>query len=310
MKNVCRTTFLTKHLIIGSIHVIFFFQILSAAVLACATGAPSGAFFAPIVPYPLAYSAVAIPAAVPTIPAGDLQAAAINAQVQVQDLTRAAADQARELAEQAVEKQDEGVIEANDLAKERAEESFWAAEEKKWQALDALKTAEAQVEGSVASADGAIAAAYTVPAAVAQPAVESAAVVAEAKSAAPEPAKAEEKKENVESEASAAVKSAETESKPVENVEKSEDSVQVEAAKVESAAVKASEAIKDVNTGFATLTQTHPSPVISAAFVAQPWLNPGIAPISYVPGLKSYVPSVIPNYNAQLLNPGYYRAVW
>ncbi|XP_068622331.1 pupal cuticle protein PCP52-like [Battus philenor] len=285
--------------------------ILSATVLACATAAPSGAFFAQIAPY--AYSALAIPAVVPTISPGDLQAAAIDAKVQVEDFARAAADKARELAEQAVEKQDEGVVEANDLAKERAEENFWAAEEKKWQAMDALKTAEAQVDGSIAStADAVVKAAYAVPSAVVvQPGLVQnvGAAVAETKSAPVMEAKAEEQKEKekVEGEASAAVKSAEAESKPVENAEKAADSVQVDAAKMESVAdVKSTDVAKQEGPGFLALSQTHPLPLGSAALVAQPWLNAAIAPVSYVHGLRTY--SLIPS--APLLNHAYYKAAW
>lgn len=119
------------------------FQILSA-FLACAAAAPSG-LLAPVVVPALAYTAV-----LPTISPGDIQAAAIDAQVKVQDQAIAAVDKARELSELAVDNINEKAFSSNDQVKEKVEEQFWSAEEKKWQALDALKTAEAQIDGSVA----------------------------------------------------------------------------------------------------------------------------------------------------------------
>ncbi|CAK1593418.1 unnamed protein product [Parnassius mnemosyne] len=277
--------------------------ILTAAFLASASAAPSGAIFGPISPI-IAYSTIPIPAAVPTISPGDLQAAAINAKVQVEQQVQDAADKARELAEQATEKPDEGIIEANDLAKERAEEAFWAAEEQKWQALDALKTAEAQIDGTIAS---------RAPPTTVQAQTEvlgQSVVAAETKSIAPEGVKVEEPKEKPEGEAMAAVKSVQAVSKP-ENAEKPVENVQAEAAKMESSAsVKTAEAVKEENPGAVFLAQAHPAPVVSNAFLAQPWLKQGFAPISYIPGLPSYVPNLIPNYNGHLVNPVLIRAAW
>ncbi|CAG5053132.1 unnamed protein product [Parnassius apollo] len=289
--------------------------ILIAAYLVSATAAPSGAFFGSIVHNP--YYTIPIPAAVPTISAGDLQAAAINAKVQFEQQAQAAADKARELAEQAIEKQNEGIIEANDLAKERAEESFWAAEEQKWQALDALKTAEAQIGGSIASRASDVAlAAYSVPTAIqAQTGLSGHSVVAtETKSITPEGANVEEQKAKAEGEAMGAVKSVQAESKP-ENTEKPVENVQADAAKMEtSASVKTTEAVKKENPAAIFLAQTHTAPVVSNAFLAQHLLKQGIAPISYISGLQSYspnlVPNLIPNYNSQLVNPVFFRAAW
>lgn len=123
-------------------------QIVSA-LLACAAAAPSG--LAPIIA-PVVYSAaVAVPAAVPTISPGDIQAAAIDAQVKANDLARAAADKAQEITDQAVEDINGRAITDATLANEKNIEAFWSNEDKKWQALDAIKTAEAQIDGAAAS---------------------------------------------------------------------------------------------------------------------------------------------------------------
>ncbi|CAG5053135.1 unnamed protein product [Parnassius apollo] len=372
--------------------------ILTAALLACTTAAPSGAFFGPIAH--IAYSAVTIPSVVPTISPGDLQAAEINAKVQVEQQAQAAADKARELAEQATEKQDEGIIEANDLAKERAEESFWAAEEQKWQALDALKTAEAQIDGSLASRASDVAlAAYSVPTAnqALTGLLGQSVVAAEPKIIVPEGIKADEQKEKAESNAMGAVKLVQAESKPEnaekimendqadaakmessasvktaeevkektpaaamqveskqenaekpvvndqveaakmessalvktaeavkeetpaaamqaeskqENADKPAENVQAEAAKMDtSASVKTAEEVKRENLAAVFLAQTHQAPLASNVFLAQPWLKQGYAPISYISGLQSYVPNLIPNYNGQV-NPIIFRAAW
>lgn len=130
------------------------FQILSA-ILACAAAAPSGAILAAV---PI------IPASIPTLSPGDLQAAAIDAKVKAEDQARAladearlAADQARDAAELAIENQKVQIEENNDGAKEKSEELFWNVEDKKWQAVDAVKTAEAKIDGDVANNAGAIA---------------------------------------------------------------------------------------------------------------------------------------------------------
>ncbi|XP_049882854.1 pupal cuticle protein PCP52-like [Pectinophora gossypiella] len=119
--------------------------LILTALLACASAAPSGVV-------PLA----ALPAA-PTIDPGDIQAAAINAQVQVEDQARAAVDSARDLNERVVEDNNEKVVEADSQIKEKTEEAFWSIEDKKWQALNAVQTAEAKLDGAVASNADAIA---------------------------------------------------------------------------------------------------------------------------------------------------------
>ncbi|CAH2056436.1 unnamed protein product, partial [Iphiclides podalirius] len=273
-----------------------------AAALACAAAAPCGTF--------IAHSPVPLVA----IPPGDVQAAAIDAKVDVEDRLRAVSDQARELAEQANENKDEGVNEANDLAKEKAEEAFWAAEEQKWQALDAQKTAEALADASIASSAPAVTkAANAYPAAIFAPLIvdsSAAEVVSEAKVAAP-CGKAKSETETSESEAPAAVKAAEVESKPAESADKPAEDVESDTVQVESAAeVKTEDVKKEEGAGFVALSQIHPAPALSASLTAQPWLNPSIAPITYVPGLRSYVSPFVTNYNGQLLNPVYFRAPW
>ncbi|XP_075988007.1 pupal cuticle protein PCP52-like isoform X2 [Anticarsia gemmatalis] len=119
--------------------------LIISALLAYAAAAPSG------IVAPLIYHSVAIPASVPTISPGDIQAAAIDAQVKINDLARAAADKAQELADQAVENVNEKVVTDVNQANEKSLEAFWSNEDKKWQALDALKTAEAQIDGAAAS---------------------------------------------------------------------------------------------------------------------------------------------------------------
>ncbi|KAI8441554.1 hypothetical protein MSG28_015139 [Choristoneura fumiferana] len=136
-------------------------QLILSAILACAAAAPSGAILAAV---PI------IPAAIPTLSPGDLQAAAIDAKVKAEDQARAladearlAADQARDAAELAIENQKVQIEENNDGAKEKSEDLFWNVEDKKWQAVDAVKTAEAKIDGDVASNAGAIAKSLTVP---------------------------------------------------------------------------------------------------------------------------------------------------
>ncbi|XP_059058864.1 LOW QUALITY PROTEIN: pupal cuticle protein PCP52-like [Achroia grisella] len=117
-----------------------------SAFFACAAAAPSGALFGTLTPL-----TVPIIANIPTISPGDIQAAAIDAKVKVEDAIRAVADRNRELFDQAIENQNEKVIEVNDLLKEKSQEAFWSAEDTKWQALTALQTAEAKIDGTVAS---------------------------------------------------------------------------------------------------------------------------------------------------------------
>ncbi|KAM3955919.1 LOW QUALITY PROTEIN: cuticular protein hypothetical 3 [Aphomia sociella] len=120
--------------------------LILSAIFACAAGAPSGALFGTLTPIVVPYISN-----IPTIPAGDIQAAVIDAKVQAEDLIRAASDRSRELTEQAIEDQNEKVIEVNDLIKEKSQEAFWSTEDSKWQALTALQTAEAKIDGAVAS---------------------------------------------------------------------------------------------------------------------------------------------------------------
>lgn len=119
-----------------------------SAFLAVAAAAPSGLYAPALVPV---VKAVAVPAAIPTISPGDIQAAAIDAQVQAQDQLQAAADKARELAELATENANEKAITDATSANEQNLDAFWSAEDKKWQAVDALKTAEAKIDGAVAN---------------------------------------------------------------------------------------------------------------------------------------------------------------
>ncbi|XP_041988592.1 cuticle protein 65-like [Aricia agestis] len=129
------------------------FLIVAAAVLACAAAAPSGALLAG--PYghglglagPLGLAhgglavahaaplAVAHAPALPTIPPGDLQGAAIDAHVEATDHARASVDAAREYHDQASELQGQAIN---------------AAEDHAWQSVDAAQTAQAQVDGAAA----------------------------------------------------------------------------------------------------------------------------------------------------------------
>ncbi|NP_001166774.1 cuticular protein hypothetical 3 precursor [Bombyx mori] len=121
--------------------------LIVSALVACVAAAPSH-----LVPFPaVAYHAVAIPAVVPTLSPGDIQAAAIDAQVKAADLAQAAADKAIAINEQNAENYNVKAVVNTNLAQEQAVDGVWAVEDKKWQALDALKTAEAQLDGAVAS---------------------------------------------------------------------------------------------------------------------------------------------------------------
>nr|Q24998.1 RecName: Full=Pupal cuticle protein PCP52; AltName: Full=GMPCP52; Flags: Precursor [Galleria mellonella]CAA54650.1 pupal cuticule protein [Galleria mellonella] len=120
--------------------------LILSAFIACATAAPSAPVFGTLTPLTVPYIAN-----IPTISPGDIQAAAIDAKVKVEDALRAAADRNQELLEQAIENQNEKVIEVNDLLKEKSQEAFWSTEDTKWQALTALQTAEAKIDGTLAS---------------------------------------------------------------------------------------------------------------------------------------------------------------
>ncbi|XP_053621625.1 pupal cuticle protein PCP52-like [Plodia interpunctella] len=148
--------------------------LILTSVLACAAAAPSGALVGslpvpavatiaavktvpvnPIIPaIPIVKTIptlTAIPVAAPTISPGDIQAAAINAKVEVEDYLRAAADKNREATEQALKDQADKIVEASNLASEKNQDAFWEVEDKKWQALTALQTAQAKLDGIVAS---------------------------------------------------------------------------------------------------------------------------------------------------------------
>ncbi|XP_063631591.1 pupal cuticle protein PCP52-like isoform X2 [Cydia splendana] len=119
--------------------------LIVAAVLACATAAPSGLLAGPyghgLIGHgaPLAYGHAAplavAHAAVPTISPGDIQGAAIDAHVEAADHVRAAVDATREYHDQAAELQGQAIN---------------AAEDHSWQAVDAVKTHEAQIDGATA----------------------------------------------------------------------------------------------------------------------------------------------------------------
>ncbi|CAB3262057.1 unnamed protein product [Arctia plantaginis] len=119
--------------------------LILSAFFACAAAAPSGLVASYI------YQPLTIPAAIPTISPGDIQAAAIDVQVKANDLARAAVDKAQEFNDQAVENVNEKVVTDIDQINERNLEAFWSNEDKKWQAIDAVKTAEAQIDGAAAS---------------------------------------------------------------------------------------------------------------------------------------------------------------
>ncbi|XP_039747572.1 pupal cuticle protein PCP52-like [Pararge aegeria] len=257
--------------------------LILSAILACVAAAPSGLFpygafpiapaspyaafpFAPVSPY--AALSVAPVLVAPEVPAGDIQAAAIDAQVKIADQARSLADQARELAEQAAENKDEGVDESNDLAKARSEEAFWASEEKKWQALNEAQIAEARLASA--------AAVETAPEAEEKSEIKSEA--AEVKS-----------EDKMEMKATEIEKPAEPEMKGAEmkEAEKKDDTVEVKAAP---------EASKPEDP-FAA----YKSPVLSPIAIA-PGFNfqPYVAPISYQAAYRSSYPiaAVQPNHPA------------
>ncbi|XP_045782855.1 pupal cuticle protein PCP52-like [Maniola jurtina] len=240
--------------------------LIVSAFLACASAAPSVLNFVPYTAFPLTpgspYAALSVapvpvaPIVAPEVPAGDIQAAAIDAQVKAADEAQARADKARELQEQAAENIDEGVAEANDITKEKSEEAFWASEEMKNQALNEAQIAEARLAAEAAKE-------------IAMP--ESAEEKSEIKSEATE-AKTEEKME---------LKAEEAE-KPVEaemkEAEKKDDAVEVKAA--------APEAPKPGNP-FGVYNSIFPAPIPVA-----PGLNfqPYVAPISYQAAYRTPFP--------------------
>lgn len=77
-----------------------------------------------------------LPVAAPTIPPGDIQGAAIDAQVDAVDYTRAAIDNAGQI---------------NDQVAEIHGKAINAAEDNAWQAVSAAQTAAAQIDGAAAS---------------------------------------------------------------------------------------------------------------------------------------------------------------
>lgn len=115
-------------------------QVVFTAVLAYAVAAPSH-----LVPFsPLTVGTIAYKAA---IPSGDIQAAAIDAQVKWQ----AALEKARQISEQAAENLNVNAYSNVAINEAKLSDAFWANEDKKWQTLDAIKTAEAQLDGAIAS---------------------------------------------------------------------------------------------------------------------------------------------------------------
>ncbi|KOB74020.1 Pupal cuticle protein [Operophtera brumata] len=243
--------------------------------------APSGVL-APVPIPAVVYSSV-----LPTISPGDIQAAAIDAQVKAQDWAIANVDKARELSELALENLNERAISYNDQVKEKIVEQFWSAEEKKSQALDALRTAEAQISGTVAKdadvwAKNAVAGPYIVLApnvaltpkilpigsAPIPPIVYTPGIVAPGQKTAENEPKVEEANNEM---TEAIVKSGEK----LEE-EKKDDSVAIEAAKGDemSAEVKSIDA-KPVE-----------APVIAAPWAAEAYKYPIVTPVVVPPVLK------------------------
>ncbi|CAH0729968.1 unnamed protein product, partial [Brenthis ino] len=121
--------------------------LIVAAIFACAAAAPSGtllatsyssgllshgAHLAYAAPVAVAHAALAVP----TIPAGDIQGAAIDAHVQASDHARASVDAVQQL---------------NDQAREQQGRAINAAEDHAWQAVNSAQVAAAQVDGASAS---------------------------------------------------------------------------------------------------------------------------------------------------------------
>lgn len=239
--------------------------------------------------------AVAYASILPTISPGDIQAAAIDAQVKAQDWAIANVDKARELSELAVENLNERAVNSDDQVKEKVVEQFWSAEDKKWQALDALKTAEAQISGSVASnadlwAKGAIASPYValapnvaaltpniayspIASAPISPLVYTPGIIAPVLKTAPTEAKVEEVKEE---KTEAIVKSVEK----LEE-EKKDDSVAVEAAKSDEKSLE----LKSVELKNLDAKLLEAS-VITAPWVAEAYKHPILTPVVVPPVLK------------------------
>ncbi|RVE44987.1 hypothetical protein evm_010351 [Chilo suppressalis] len=285
--------------------------ILSAAIFACASCAPSGLVAAPLA---AVAPAVAVAPAIPLAPvnSGDLQAALIDSKVQTEDFLRAVADKNREVVEQVVEVNNDKVNENNDLVKERSLEAFWAEEEKKWQALDALKTAEAQIDGQIASASDKTAKSLVAPAVVAPispvvapispyfystqvltPGLNSVSTSFVQISGSPEAAKLEEKKEEV--------KSAE---KPEEI---KNDSVQIESADSKAAEVKSdvkSEEVKEEGKYVVGQTPLVTPLALTTLKVASPWVS---APIGLI---QNDLRLAVPYAAGQLYAPAVIKTVW
>ncbi|CAH2084183.1 unnamed protein product [Euphydryas editha] len=274
-----------------------------SALFACAAAAPS--FLAPV---PLAAVAIPTIAVAPTIPPGDIQAAAINAQVQAVDQARSIADEAEERAMQAVENRNEGVVEANDLVKEKSEEAFWAAEEKKWQAMNEAQVAAAKIDGAVASNADVIAKSYALTGIVPViPGIPAAGVIAPG--VAIDSASSDDKATAVKSETVSEVKvesqpdvkSAEIEKqaeaeKPMEGEKKVEAAVEVKSA--------ASEALKAESAALQQLKSVFPVPVaIAPGFNYQPY----VAPITYQSALRAFPINAAYPYSAPIYS---IKSVW
>lgn len=100
-----------------------------ASILACAAAVPSGLLAAP-------YS-VGIAPALPTISAGDINGAAIEAHVEASDHVRAAVDATRQV---------------QDKVNELHGQAINNAEEHAWRVVDDVKTVEARLDGAAAAA--------------------------------------------------------------------------------------------------------------------------------------------------------------
>ncbi|KAL0809782.1 hypothetical protein ABMA28_011278 [Loxostege sticticalis] len=257
--------------------------ILSAALLACASAAPSGAVIGHL---PIA--------ALPTVNPGDLQGALIDAKVQTEDYLRSIAEKQREAVEQVVD-QNEKVVEAVDQAKERSLEAFWANEDKKWQALDAVQTAQAQIDGQIASSSDAVAKSLVVPTVqvtspvvapvptyfytpgFVAPGLKIAAAIPEAPKEEPKAEKPEETKT---------------------------DSVQVESANVKTADAAKPETQPKYVVGQSQLLSTYPVvPTLKLVPQVQPWGS-----VAFVqPGLKTLSP--VP-YAGHVFGPTVIKTVW
>lgn len=252
-------------------------QILSA-ILACAAAAPSTIFGAA----PVAIPGIPALAAIPTISPGDLQAAAIDAKVQAEDLIRATADKNLEIAGQIIEGQSEKTLEAKNLVNEKSQEAFWEVEDKKWQALTALQTAQAKLEGIVASNANLLGQTVLVPAPIVPVPGGPIAYGALVKSG----EKIEEKKEEAVKTEQAAVQSAEATVKATEAKPEEKDSVQIEAAKQEKVEAAPKSPLAEGSQSAAAETAVKPQVV-----------GPVVAPLAFPKLVATPLAGLPLNYN-------------